>query len=376
MAFGIYPYETPSLGNNMGYINYNSPSNTNVAMRGIGSLFAPNYANTIGGLWNLGENAYNNYNRHLGRQSFTQNGYYPFSTLRYSMPDALGVQDYLSSLNSNQISYTGQHPLNRGLISNEIWNGDKGYTLPPEPKLELTSYNPNNQVNSNVKVAETNSPATTTNTGSNTPASYTPRTPATNIYDTPTLTNIRFNNQGFDPTQFQTQEQTWWGGNRTNTDFRALGNAWLDRNADFRDNYFNQWALAKQDAYYKALQDGSLDLNRIQNAGQLNTFLDQYMANQKNSQWTKQDTFSAIQGGIQGINALANIYFGYKQYKLAKQNQEENLRLQRANYRNQARHMNQQYRDKMAGRGTTVQSASANRALGRMYANRKLDETY
>ena len=213
--------------------------------------------------------------------------------------------------------------------------------------------------------------ATTTDT-----PSYTPRTPATNIYDTPILTNIRFNNQGFDPTQFQTQEQTWWGGNRTNTDFRAMGNSWLDRNADFRDNYFNQWALAKQDAYYKALQDGSLDLNRIQNAGQLNTFLDQYMANQKNSQWTKQDTFSAIQGGIQGINALANIYFGYKQYKLAKQNQEENLRLQRANYRNQARHMNQQYRDKMAGRGTTVQSANANRALGRMYANRKLDETY
>ena len=103
----------------------------------------------------------------------------------------------------------------------------------------------------------------------------------------------------------------------------------------------------------------------------------QQLANQTaNSKWSMQDKLGLVQSGIGAITSLANLYMGFKQQKLAQKQLEENLRLQRANYRNQARALNAQYRDQMSGRGSTVMSGSSKRALGEMYNNRKVSETY
>lgn len=95
-----------------------------------------------------------------------------------------------------------------------------------------------------------------------------------------------------------------------------------------------------------------------------------------NNAWTPQNTLGMVQTGMGAISSLANIYLGFKQQKLAKQNQREALALQRANYRNQAKAMNSQYRDQMSGRGTSVMSRGARESLGREYANRKVNESY
>ena len=111
----------------------------------------------------------------------------------------------------------------------------------------------------------------------------------------------------------------------------------------------------------------------------MNTFdtqVNQLMTQQRNNAWTPQNTLSAVQSGIGAATSLANLYYGFKQQKLAEKNLNETLALQRANYRNQARAMNAQYRDQMSGRGTTVMSGSAKRKLGEMYANRRVSETY
>ena len=95
-----------------------------------------------------------------------------------------------------------------------------------------------------------------------------------------------------------------------------------------------------------------------------------------NNAWTPKNTLEMVQTGMGAISSLANIYLGFKQQKLAKQNQREALALQRANYRNQAKAMNSQYRDQMSGRGTSVMSRGARESLGREYANRKVNESY
>nr|QTZ82744.1 MAG: hypothetical protein [Enquatrovirus sp.] len=79
---------------------------------------------------------------------------------------------------------------------------------------------------------------------------------------------------------------------------------------------------------------------------------------------------------IQGLSALGNLYLGYKGLKQNEKALNENIALQRANYRNTARALNNQYRDVMSGRGYNGQSAEAARALGRDYARRKVAETY
>lgn len=115
------------------------------------------------------------------------------------------------------------------------------------------------------------------------------------------------------------------------------------------------------------------------NPSNMNTFdtqVNQLMTQQNNNTWTPQNTLSAVQTGIGAATSLANLYYGFKQNKLAEKQLEENLALQRANYRNQARAMNAQYRDQMSGRGTTVMSGSSKRKLGEMYANRRVSETY
>lgn len=79
---------------------------------------------------------------------------------------------------------------------------------------------------------------------------------------------------------------------------------------------------------------------------------------------------------VQGLTALGNLYLGYKGLKQNEKALNENIALQRANYRNTARALNNQYRDQMSGRGYNGQSAEAARALGRDYERRKVQETY
>lgn len=77
-------------------------------------------------------------------------------------------------------------------------------------------------------------------------------------------------------------------------------------------------------------------------------------------------------GHIQGLTALGNLYLSYKGLKEAKRVNNENIALQRANYRNSARALNNQYRDQLSGRGYNGMSAEATRALGCDYDNRKV----
>lgn len=91
---------------------------------------------------------------------------------------------------------------------------------------------------------------------------------------------------------------------------------------------------------------------------------------------TNNNTWNGIGTAIQGLTALGNLYLGYKGLKEAKRVNNENIALQRANYRNSARALNNQYRDQLSGRGYNGMSAEATRALGREYDNRKVNETY
>lgn len=91
---------------------------------------------------------------------------------------------------------------------------------------------------------------------------------------------------------------------------------------------------------------------------------------------TNNNTWNGISTAIQGLTALGNLYLGYKGLKEAKRVNNENIALQRANYRNSARALNNQYRDQLSGRGYNGMSAEATRALGRDYDNRKVSETY
>lgn len=92
--------------------------------------------------------------------------------------------------------------------------------------------------------------------------------------------------------------------------------------------------------------------------------------------WTGRDTLGAVQTGFNVLSGLYNMWAQNQALKLAKRAQEEKIALQRANYTNTAKAMNAQYRDQMSGRGTSVMSGGAKRQLGRMYANRKVNETY
>lgn len=86
--------------------------------------------------------------------------------------------------------------------------------------------------------------------------------------------------------------------------------------------------------------------------------------------------WNGIGTAISGLTALGNLYLGYKGLKEAKRVNNENIALQRANYRNTARAMNNQYRDQLSGRGYNGMSSESMRALGRDYDNRKVSETY
>lgn len=167
-------------------------------------------------------------------------------------------------------------------------------------------------------------------------------------------------------------EKTSWLGNTTRQDVfnsqATFDN--LNKNPMFASYIQNQPASKAE--FIKANLN-NLDLS---NMNTFDTQVNQLMSQQKNNAWTPQNTLSAVQTGMGAITSLANLYYGFKQQKLAERNLDETLALQRANYRNQARAMNAQYRDQMSGRGTTVMSGSSKRKLGEMYANRRVSETY
>lgn len=167
-------------------------------------------------------------------------------------------------------------------------------------------------------------------------------------------------------------EKTSWLGNTTTQnvfDSQAAFDS-LNQNPMFA-SYLNYQSPEKVE-FIKA----NLDKFNPSNMNTFDTQVNQLMTQQRNNAWTPQNTLSAVQSGIGAATSLANLYYGFKQQKLAEKNLNETLALQRANYRNQAKAMNAQYRDQMSGRGTTVMSGSSKRKLGEMYANRRVSETY
>lgn len=112
------------------------------------------------------------------------------------------------------------------------------------------------------------------------------------------------------------------------------------------------------------------------NAGQLDNSATTGLTGFNNNKWTTQDTFGAVGLGINAITGLYGIYNANKQLKLAKQAFAEQTALNRANFKNQAKTLNSQYRDQMSGRGHVGMSSAGRTALGREYTKRKVEETY
>lgn len=95
-----------------------------------------------------------------------------------------------------------------------------------------------------------------------------------------------------------------------------------------------------------------------------------------NNQWTNKDTFNAVGTGISALGQLAGIWQANKANKIAAQQLAEASALQRANYKLQAKTLNAQYRDQVSGRGTAIMGRGTKSALGRTYADRRINETY
>lgn len=118
------------------------------------------------------------------------------------------------------------------------------------------------------------------------------------------------------------------------------------------------------------------DKNGGFNVGQLDTAATTGLTGFNNNRWTTQDTFGAIGTGINAVTGLYGMYNAQKQLGLAKQAFAEQTALNRANFKNQAKTLNSQYRDQMSGRGHIGMSSEGRTALGRAYAKRKLEESY
>ena len=198
-----------------------------------------------------------------------------------------------------------------------------------------------------------------------------------NFYDSPTMARYgygtNFNQEYFDnyfknnPDRVTTTNGLF--GSKTTYDYSGLADAML-QDKMLRAQY-DSWTPEQQTLWRKDPRAFSYN-----NVNTMQTQLDAALKAQQNGAWTMKDTMGAIQSGIGVATSLANLYMGFKQQRLAKQQMKETLALQRANYRNTAKAMNAQYRDQMSGRGTTVMSGAAKRQLGQMYANRKVAEDY
>lgn len=188
------------------------------------------------------------------------------------------------------------------------------------------------------------------------------------------------------PNQFQTQ-----GTGLFNTVKSALGfdttqtnwGNWIQNNAG------NPLATLPSDALQFAVDNKLLqidntgkimglatDKNGAQNMAQLTQLRDNIQTQFNNGQWTTKDTFGAIGAGINAVTNLYGMYNAHQQLKLGKQALAEQTALNRANFRNTAKTLNSQYRDQASGRGYVGMDRQARSALGRLYKDRKLEETY
>lgn len=197
-----------------------------------------------------------------------------------------------------------------------------------------------------------------------------------NPFDMPTLARTQINGlDNFDTSKYTTNQKSWLGRETSTIDGNSMFND-LMGNPAFAKVY-GAYPTQIQNGLKQGLSSGAISVQMAtQNPAQALSVAQQLANQTANSKWSMQDKLGLVQSGIGAITSLANLYMGFKQQKLAQKQLEENLRLQRANYRNQARALNAQYRDQMSGRGSTVMSGSSKRALGEMYNNRKVSETY
>lgn len=80
--------------------------------------------------------------------------------------------------------------------------------------------------------------------------------------------------------------------------------------------------------------------------------------------------------GLQTAFSAFNAYQSYKAQKLAREQWEDQKRLNHANYQNQAKAYNNSMRNQMSGRGYIGMTSQAKETLGREYNTRKAKEDY
>lgn len=80
--------------------------------------------------------------------------------------------------------------------------------------------------------------------------------------------------------------------------------------------------------------------------------------------------------GLQTAFGAFNAYQAYKSQKLAKEQWEDQKRLNHANYQNQAKSFNNSMRNQMSGRGYIGMTSQAKQTLGKEYNTRKAKEDY
>lgn len=197
-----------------------------------------------------------------------------------------------------------------------------------------------------------------------------------NPFDMPSLARTQINGlDNFDTSKYTTNQRSWLGRETPTIDGNSMFNDLMDNPAFAK--VYGAYPTQIQNGLKQGLSSGAISVQMAtQNPAQALSVAQQLANQTANSKWSMQDKAGLVQSGIGAITSLANLYMGFKQQKLAQKQLDENLRLQRANYRNQARALNAQYRDQMSGRGSTVMSGSSKRALGEMYNNRKLSENY
>ena len=213
-------------------------------------------------------------------------------------------------------------------------------------------------VNSRMNPVTTNAP------------SYSPTVPTVNygLADTRANTII-----GTDLSAFRTPTETtnWFGKTTQGFNYDHLGafNS-LNQNPEF-NNYFRTLSPQQQ----SWIQNNAATLN-TQNLETLNAQMNSALSSQANNAWTNSDILGGVQAGIGAVVGLGNLWSGYQQTKLMKANFEEQKALNRANFTNQAKQINNAYRDQASGRGTTVMSDSARHSLGDNARKRFVRESY
>lgn len=178
---------------------------------------------------------------------------------------------------------------------------------------------------------------------------------------------------GADLSAFRTPTETtnWFGKTTQGINYDHLGafNS-LNQNPEF-NNYFRTLSPQQQ----SWIQNNAATLN-TQNLETINAQMNSALTTQANNAWTNYDILGGVQAGIGAIVGLSNLWSGYKQTKLLKESLEEQKALNRANFMNQAKQLNNAYRDQASGRGTTVMSDSARRSIGDDARKRFVRESY